>query len=70
MNTKWSSFVTFEDVGHSVLGFSWQNRTEVDNKLWRSKVNNQLPQTITAQTFLLHKFFKHSPVRKWSCVIS
>lgn len=45
-----SSFVTYQDVGHSVLGLSWQNRTEVGNKLWRTKVNNQLPKTITAQT--------------------
>ena len=45
-----SGFVTFEDVGHCVLGLSWQNRTEVKNKLWRTKVNNQLPETITART--------------------
>lgn len=41
---------TFEDVGHCVLGLFWQNRAEGGNKLRRAKINDQLPQTITAET--------------------
>lgn len=46
---------TFEDAGHRVLGLSWQNRAEAANKLWRTKVNNQLPQTSTDETNNLNK---------------
>jgi len=41
---------TFEDVGHSFLGFSGQNKTEVGDELRGSEVNNQPSQTLTAQS--------------------
>lgn len=46
---------TFEDVGHRVLGIFGQDRAEAGNKLWRTKVDEQLPQTIAGETAVWNK---------------
>lgn len=40
---------TSEDVGHRVLGVSWQDGAQVGDKLRRPKVHEQLPQTVAAE---------------------
>lgn len=46
---------TFEDVGHRVLGLFRQNRAQAGNELWGTKVDDQLPQTVTDPTNVVQK---------------
>lgn len=50
---------TFQDVSHRVLCLSGQNSAEVEDKLWRSQVNDQLPQTITEKKTNKNKTSSH-----------
>ncbi len=47
---------TFQNVGHSVLGVSWQNTAEAVNELGRPEFHNQLPQSFTAEKYTFYSF--------------
>ena len=42
--------LTFENLGHGVLGLFGQNGAEVVDELGRTEVHHQLPQTFTEDT--------------------
>lgn len=48
---KAASEHTFQNVGHSVLGVSWQNTAEAVYELGRPEFHNQLPQSFTAENY-------------------